>query len=106
MTVLIIAGLIANFLSISVYAIPGFELGKRSLGLAFGVILTFSNFGNTVGPVLAGWINTLTNGYQAGMIMSAVFILCAAFSAVMMNLKKRTTQHKAEASTADEQGVI
>ena len=76
------AGLAANFLPVAVYALPAQIMPPARLGLAFGVILTFSNLGNTVGPVAAGWINTLTGSHATGMIAAAaVFAACAALAA-------------------------
>ena len=81
---MIFVGLLGAFTPIAVYAVPGMIVQPQHLGLAFGVILTFANIGNTIGPVLTGWIATLTGGYGSGMIAVALLLFCSAGCAALM----------------------
>lgn len=72
------AGILAGFLPVAVYAIPGQVVRPARLGVAFGVILTCSNLGNVVGPVLVGWLNTTLGAREPGMLIIAGAFAAAA----------------------------
>ena len=81
---ILVAGLMASFLPVATYAIPGQVVEPARLGVAFGVILTFSNLGNVVGPVVVGWINTATVTREPGVLfMAFAFALCALFGVAL-----------------------
>jgi len=58
--------------------VPGQVVAPAKLGVAFGVILTFSNLGNVVGPVAVGWINTAAVVREPGMLFAALAFGVAA----------------------------
>ena len=84
MPLMLLAGFFANALPIAVYAVPGLLVRPAHLGVAFGIILTFSNLGNTVGPVLIGFVNTLRGEPITGIAIAAIIFAMAAICAVGM----------------------
>lgn len=74
LVMMLCAGIGAAFMPIAVYTMPGVIMPRERIGLAFGVILTFSNFGNTIGPVASGWINELTGGPVVALFVVAGLI--------------------------------
>jgi predicted MFS family arabinose efflux permease len=82
--IILVAGFLAGVVPVAVYSLPGQVVSPARLGLAFGVILTFSNLGNVVGPVTVGWINTATDAYEPGMLFIAIaFAAVAVFAALL-----------------------
>ncbi|HUX08752.1 MAG TPA: MFS transporter [Acidobacteriota bacterium] len=81
---ILVAGILAGFLPVAVYAIPGQVVQPARLGVAFGVILTFSNLGNVVGPVAVGWLNTALGTREPGMLLIAgAFAVCVVWGLLL-----------------------
>lgn len=86
---LALAGAAVAFTPTAIYAVPGMEVSPAKVGLAFGLILTFSNFGNTISPVIGGWLNEIFKTSGASILLSVFSIICC--STIAMFLKKYKT---------------
>lgn len=84
MTMMIISGILAAFIPVAVYSLPGLLVPPHRLGLAFGVILTFSNLGNSLGLLAVGLINDMSGNYSSGMFVASILIACTGFGAVLL----------------------
>lgn len=84
MAMMIISGILAAFIPVAVYSIPGLLVPHQRLGLAFGVILTFSNLGNSLGLFAVGLINDASGNYSSGMFTASFLIACTGFVAVLL----------------------
>ena len=63
--------------------------GQR-LATAFGVLLTFSNIGSLVGPIVAGWLRDRSDSHFGGMlVMSGMSGLILLSSLVFLLLKRK-----------------
>ena len=88
-----LAGAAVAFTPTAIYAIPGMEVSPAKVGLAFGLILTFSNFGNTISPVIGGWLNELFDNTGASIFLSVFFILCCSATAMLLRKYKTSDYH-------------
>jgi MFS family permease len=82
--IMIIAGMFASFIPVSIYSLTGLLVDARRIGVAFGVILTCSNLGNTISPVVVGWINRATGGYLPGIFVTVTLICCTALTGLIL----------------------
>lgn len=83
---MVAAGLLGSFPPIAVYSLPGELVGPRRLGLAFGIILTFSNLGNTLSPIVLGWVNQISGNYSFGLFIAAAIMALIAASGIAIRL--------------------
>lgn len=100
MFLMLILGFIANFIPVAVYSTTSTIVQPARLGLAFGVILTFSNLGNAIGPVLSGWTNRLSGQRSTGIFLAAMIIISAAAWAAAIG-RVKLTQRKLAAEDSD-----
>lgn len=94
MAMMIIAGILGAIIPVAVYSFPGLLVPNHQLGLAFGLILTFSNLGNSLGLFAVGLINDASGSYTSGMFTASILIACTGFGAMLLG-RHRLAQQKA-----------